>query len=128
MTTTLRLLIRELNSPVGDSTNEILTDINEVLQVLEGLCEEVPPSSRMEIVSCMNMLKVSTNQNGLKIASELSKILELMQTKHKDIAPGLILRLQTLLRRSLPTPGNYDTPQSALNPPFDPTKSGRYMI
>ena len=127
MTNTLRLLIREMNSPVGDSTAEVLSDIDEVIQVLEGICEEVPPDARMKIKGGISLLKFSTNQDGRKIAAALSEILNLMRSKHADIAPGLILRLETLLRRSLPTPGTYDSPQSKLNPPFDPSKTGRYI-
>jgi len=118
-------LINELRSPVGDSTAELLTDIDEVLQVLSGISDDAPIKLKVIIRDAMNSLRAASNTDGRKIASVLSKVLKLVKADEID-APGLILRLETLLRRSLPIAGDYDIPQSHLQPPFDPSKSGRY--
>lgn len=124
----LRALIRELSSPMGDSESEILTDIDQVLAVMSGLCDESPPDVRMTLMSLQNDLSAASNRDGRAIAASLSRILDYVKKNEEVLqAPGLILRLETLLRRSLPTSGAYDTPQSKLNPPYDPTKTGRYM-
>lgn len=121
----LRALIRELRSPVGDSTAELLTDIDEVLQVLDGIASDAPISLKVIIKDAMRSLSAASNQDGRKIAAVLSNVLDLVRADEVD-APGLILRLETLLRRSLPVAGNYNIPQSQLQPPFDPSKAGRY--
>jgi len=121
----LRSLIRELRSPVGDSTAEILTDIDEVLQVLDGIASDAPVKLKVIIKDAMRSLGGASMQDGRKIAAVLSNILDLVRADEID-APGLILRLETLLRRTLPVSGNYDIPQSQLQPPFDPSKAGRY--
>ena len=41
----LRLLIKELLSPVGDSEAELMTDITEVVEVLEGIASEATPDA-----------------------------------------------------------------------------------
>lgn len=124
----LRALIRELSSPMGDSEAELLTDIDQVLAVLSGLCDESPPDVRIEIIAHQNDLRSASNRDDRAIATSLAKLLKYLQFNEKTIdASGLIMRLETLLRRSLPTSGVYDTPQSSLNPPYDPTKTGRYM-
>lgn len=123
----LRKLIREMSSPLGDSEAEMFSDIDEVLAVLSGICDDVSPKTKMEIKGLQNHLRASTNGDGRKVASALSDILSYIRGNDEIDAPGLVLRLETLLRRSLPTSGNYDSPQPGLNPPFDPTKSGRYM-
>jgi len=122
----LRQIIRELRSPVGDSTVEVLTDIDEVLQVLDGIAADAPYILKVIIKDAMKSLRSASNQDGRRIAAVLSNVLDLVQDDEFD-APGLILRLQTLLRRSLPVAGNYDAPQSNLNPAFDPSKAGRFM-
>lgn len=127
MTSLLRQLIREMGSPLGDSEAETLSDVDEVLAVLTGLCDEVSPKTKMAIIGLQNHLRAATNSDGIKIASALSDILSYVSGNDEIDADGLVLRLQALLRRSLPTPGTYDTPQSDLNPPYDPTKTGRYM-
>lgn len=118
-------LVNELRSPVGDSTAELLTDIDEVLQVLSGISDDAPIKLKVIIRDAMNSLRAASNADGRKIASVLSKVLKLVHADEID-APGLILRLETLLRRSLPVAGDYDMPQSHLQPPFDPSKAGRY--
>lgn len=123
----LKLLIRELRSPVGDSEAELLTDIDEVLEVLNGIMLDAPPQIRMDIQGLQNGLRAASLRDGRAISSALAMILEYIDDNDLIDAPGLILRLETLIRRSLPTSGNYDTPQSGLNLPYDPTKTGRYM-
>ena len=122
----LRSLIRELKSPVGDSEAELLSDVDEVIEVLQGLSHESPPKLKMILNDAINSLSGASSGDGRKIASVIGRVLELVEVDEIE-APGLILRLQTLLRRSLPISGDYDTPQSHLQPPFDPTKSGRYI-
>ena len=124
----LRALIRELSSPVGDSEAELLTDIDQVLAVVSGLCDITPPDIRMTLMSHQHNIRSASNRDGRAIAASLARLLSYVKAHENEIdAPGLILRLETLLRRSLPTSGVYDTPQSKLNPPYDPTKTGRYM-
>lgn len=127
MTSLLRKLIREMSSPLGDSEAEMLTDIDEVLAVMSGICDEVVPNTKMEMMGLQNALRGASNRDARKVAAVLTQILSYIRENEEIKAPGLINRLETLLRRSLPTPGTYDTPQSALNPPYDPTKTGRYM-
>jgi len=128
MTSLLRQLIREMSSPLGDSEAEMLTDVDEVLTVMSGICNEVGPNTKMEIIGLQNALRSASNRDARKVASVLSQILSYIEENKEIKAQGLVNRLETLLRRSLPTPGTYDTPQSGLNPPYDPTKTGRYMI
>jgi hypothetical protein len=123
----LRALIRELKSPVGSSESELLSDVDEVLDVLTGLRDEVDNDTKMKIVSLQNQLRQATNMGKRNISASLANILKFIDGNDKIDAEGLILRLETLLRRSFPVSGNYDTPQSNLNPPYDPTKSGRYI-
>jgi hypothetical protein len=127
MTSLLRMLIREMSSPLGDSEAEILTDIDEVLAVLSGICDDVGPKTKMELMGLQNHLRAASQGEGRKIAAAVADILNYVESNDEIEADGLILRLEALLRRSLPTPGTYDTPQSGLNPPYDPTKTGRYM-
>lgn len=127
MSQVLRALIRELKSPVGSSESERLSDVDEVLEVLTGLRDEVDNDTKMKIVSLQNQLRQATNMGSRKISASLANILKFIDGNDKIDAEGLIHRLETLLRRSLPTSGDYDTPQSKLNPPYDPTKSGRYI-
>lgn len=124
----LRLLIREINSPLGDSEAELLSDMNEVLDVLTGIAEESDdPMVKIEITSMKNDLKASSGGADRAMSASIARILDFIEGNKSIEADGLILRLQTLLRKTLPASGVYDTPQSNLNPPFDPTKSGRYI-
>lgn len=116
-----------MGSPLGDSEAELFSDVDEVLAVLTGLCDEVSPKTKMEIIGLQKHLRAATNGSDRNVASAISDILEYISGNNEIKASGLIFRLETLLRRSLPTPGTYDAPQSALNPPYDPTKTGRYM-
>lgn len=122
----LRSLIRELKSPVGDSEAELLSDVDEVIEVLQGLSREAPAKLKMIINDSIKALSGASSGDGRKIASVIGRVLELVDVDEIK-APGLVLRLQTLLRRSLPISGDYDTPQSHLKAPFDPTKSGRHI-
>lgn len=123
----LRALIRELRSPVGDSTAELLSDVDEVLAVIDGICDEVDVKTRVDLMQIKNAIGAASNKDGRSIASSLATLLDYITGNDNIDAPGLELRLQTLLRRSLPASGAYDTPQSNLKAPFDPTKSGRYI-
>jgi hypothetical protein len=127
MSQVLRALIRELKSPVGSSESELLSDVDEVLEVLTGLRDEVDNDTKMKIVSLQNQLRQATNMGSRKISASLANILKFIDGNDKIDAEGLIHRLEALLRRSLPTSGDYDPPQSNLNPPYDPTKTGRYI-
>lgn len=122
----LRALIRELNSPVGDSVAELMTDIDEVIDVIDGLCKEVGPKTRFDLLNHKQDLRMSSNRDGRMIANSIASLLEYIEDNDEIDAPGLELRLQTLLRRSLPTSGTYDAPQTHLKPPFDPSKAGRF--
>jgi hypothetical protein len=122
----LRLLIKELLSPVGDSEAELMTDITEVVEVLEGIASEATPTLKMKINDAIKNLNASSIGSPREIAAAISRILTFINEQEID-APGLVLRLETLLRRSLPISGNYDAPQSHLKPPFEPAKAGRYM-
>jgi len=121
----LRLLIKELLSPVGDSEEELMTDISEVVEVLEGIASDAPPTLKMKINDAIKHLNASTIGSPREIAAAISRILTFVNEQEID-APGLVLRLETLLRRSLPVAGNYDAPQSILKAPFEPSKAGRY--
>ena len=120
------VLVKELRSPVGDSTAELLSDIDEVIEVLEGIKEISPMSVKIVLGGAINRLAGATSSDGRAISSVLSDVLSYVKAEPKIDAPGLILRLETLIRRSLPVPGNYDSPQSELKPPFDPSKAGRF--
>jgi hypothetical protein len=127
MSKTLRLLIREIASPVGDSVAEVISDIEEVVEVLNGIAEISPPRVKMLVIDAIKCLGPSIASDGRKISATLSDVLRLVKDTKEIKASGLVLRLETLLRRSLPISAKYDTPQSSLKPPFDPTKSGRYI-
>jgi len=127
MSKTLRLLIREIASPVGDSVAEVISDIEEVVEVLNGIAEISPPRVKMLVIDAIKCLGPSTAHDGRKISATLSDVLRLVKDTKAIDADGLVLRLEALLRRSLPVSAKYDTPQSPLKAPFDPTKSGRYI-
>ena len=128
MSKILRLLIREISSPLGDSVAEVISDIDEVVEVLQGISEISPPHVKMLVVDAIRCLGPSTASDGRKIASTLADILRLVKDTKEIKASGLVLRLEALLRSgSLPVSAKYDAPQSPLKPPFDPTKSGRYI-
>ena len=120
------VLLTELRSPVGDSTAELLSDIDEVIEVLEGIKEISPMSVKIVLSDVISSLAGSTSSDGRAISSVLSDILAYVKGEPEIDAPGLILRLETLIRRSLPVSGNHDSPQSDLKPPFDPSKAGRF--
>lgn len=125
--TALRLLIAELLSPVGDSEAELLSDIAEVVQVLQGISADAPMALKMKINDAVKALNGATVGSPRAVASALSKILTFISDQGID-APGLVLRLETLLRRSLPVAGDYDPPQSSLKAPFEPSKAGRFAV
>lgn len=127
MIKTLRLLIREIASPLGDSVAEVISDVDEVVEVLQGISEISPPRVKILVIDAIRCLGPSTAADGRKIASTLADVLTLIKDTEEIKASGLVLRLEALLRRSLPISAKYDTPQSPLKPPFDPTKSGRYI-
>ena len=127
MSKILRLLIREISSPIGESEAEIISDIEEVIEVLNGIAEVSPPRVKMIVLDAIKCLGPSAAFDGRRISATLSDILDLVKNTEEIDADGLVLRLETLLRRSLPVSARYDTPQSPLKAPFDPTKSGRYI-
>ena len=127
MSRILRQLIREIASPLGDSELEVLSDIEEVVEVLQGISEIAPPHVKVLVIDAIKCLGPSSSADGRKIASSLADVLSLVEDTDEIKADGLVLRLKALLRRSLPVSAKYDTPQSPLKPPFDPTKSGRYI-
>ena len=127
MSRILRQLIREIASPLGDSELEVLSDSEEVVEVLQGISEIAPPHVKVLVIDAIKCLGPSSSADGRKIASSLADVLSLVEDTDEIKADGLVLRLKALLRRSLPVSAKYDTPQSPLKPPFDPTKSGRYI-
>ena len=106
---------------------EVISDIEEVVEVLNGIAEISPPPVKMLVIDAIKCLGPSIASDGRKISATLSDVLRLVKSTKEIKASGLVLRLETLLRRSLPISAKYDTPQSPLKPPFDPTKSGRYI-
>lgn len=127
-TSTLRRLIRELMSPLGDSTLEFRSDIEEVVKQLDKTIEDIferDPALAVKLRASSNNLKKNMFDDQRKAAKSIQELLALIVAQLPKETEGLQLRLQTLLRR-LPVNGSYDSQQSGLNPPEDPTKSGRF--
>lgn len=124
----LRTLIRELSSPLGDSTLELRSDIETIIKTLGNLVQDVfdrDPGIASTLRSMSDNLKGVMFNDPRAVAVSLQRILSLLESELPDETAGLQLRIQTLLRR-LPAVGASNPPQSGLNPPFDPTKSGRF--
>ena len=122
------MLIRELSSPLGDSTLELRSDIEAIIKTLGDLVQDMfsrDPSLASNLRSMSGNLRDVMFDDPRAVAVELQDILHLLESALPDETAGLQLRLQTLLRR-LPAVGASNPPQSGLNPPFDPTKSGRF--
>jgi len=127
-TSTLRGLIRELMSPLGDSTLELRSDIEEIIKQLDVIVEDIferDPALAVKLRASSNDLKKNMFDDQRKISRSVQELLTLIVSSLPDETEGLQLRLQTLLRR-LPVVSTYDSQQSELNPPEDPTKSGRF--
>lgn len=124
----LRALIRELKSPYGESEAELLSNLDEILSVLSTIGSESPPHVKMMINDAINTLSSASSQDGRKIASVIGNLISYLENEPDLEVEGLIMRLETLIRRDLPVSGDYDTPQSNLKPPFDPSKAGRYNV
>lgn len=124
----LRALIRELKSPYGESEAELISNLDEVLSVLSTISSESPPRIKMMINDAIQTLRAASSQDGMKISSVIGNLIAYLENEPELEVEGLIMRLETLIRRDLPISGDYDTPQSNLKPPFDPSKAGRYNV
>jgi hypothetical protein len=115
-------------SPLGDSTLEFRSDIEEVVKQLDKTIEDIferDPALAVKLRASSNNLKKNMFDDQRKAARSIQELLALIVAQLPKETEGLQLRLQTLLRR-LPVNGTYDSQQSGLNPPEDPTKSGRF--
>lgn len=124
----LRSLIRELSSPVGDSRLEMMSDVDEVCKSLNNLSLDMfdfDPSLSQGLSDLRQEIDTSQRMGPRSISSSLTKALEYLSLHCDEDTQGLQMRIMTLLRR-LPMVGSQNPAQSALNPPFDPSKAGRF--
>jgi hypothetical protein len=124
----IREIITELKSPSGDSREEINSDVDEIIRTLENIASDlfsVDPSLSVAVRNAASDLIKNKMNDPRRLAVNLTDILDIMRRDLDEETLGLQMRLETLLRR-LPQTGSYDVSQSPLNPPFDPSKAGRF--
>ena len=124
----LRSLIRELSSPVGDSRLEMMSDVDGVCKSLNNLSLDMfnfDPGLSQGLSDLRQEIDTSKRMGPRSISSSLAKALEYLGLHCDEDTRGLQMRIMTLLRR-LPMVGSQNPTQSALNPPFDPSKAGRF--
>lgn len=125
----LRQLIREFNSPLGDSVLEMMSDVEGVCEALHKLYAdtiEIEPQLGIELKTFEKELKAAPSKGPKTVAIQMQKILTFLEENLKDETVGLQMRISTLLRRSLPVTGIFQSPQAGLNPAYDPTKGSMF--
>lgn len=127
--TVIRALIREFNSPVGDSVLEMMSDVEGVVEGISKLSDElieIEPQVGIQLKTFAKSLKSSPKKGPKEVAIQMQKILTFLEDELHDETLGLQMRIATLLRSSLPMTGIFQSPQAGLNPAYDPTKGSMF--
>jgi len=124
----IRTVIKELKSPVGDSREELSSGIQGIIDSLDNMSDDLfndRPTTSIMTREFARELRHNKMSEPRAIAAILSKLLNAIRSDLDDETLGLQMRIETLLRR-MPQTGIYNVNQSPLNPPFDPSKAGRF--
>ena len=127
----LRRLICEFNSPLGSSVLEMMSDVDGVVEALNELYKEtieIEPQIGIKLKELSKSLKSSTSSGPKEVAINMQKTLTFLEEELHEETLGLQMRIATLLRRSLPMTGIFQSPQSGLNPTYNPAKGSMFNL